>query len=251
MFLLKKLITIFIMPLWFGMILALTGLALVWFTKRRSAGRALTTAGIAYILVFSFQPLSNALLWPLEHTYPRYTLPAAHVQYISVLGGGHRSDTTMPITSQLGKGSVIRLIEGVRIQRLNPGSRLIVSGYPGLWDSIPNAVVMARVACALGVDSTAIIVEPRPKDTEEESAAIQKIVGVQPFVLVTSASHMKRAVALFRRLGCNPIPAPTDFETHRGKNPFALVPSSEGLKKSEIWFYETVGIIWLKLRGKA
>jgi uncharacterized SAM-binding protein YcdF (DUF218 family) len=249
MFLLKKIVTIFIMPLSIGLITVCAGIVLLWFSKHQNRAKVLVTIGVIWIILVSFNPLTNAMLSPLEHTYPRYEHPTIPVRYVSVLGGGHISDQTIPLSSQLGKGSVVRLVEGVRIQRENPGSKLILSGFGGV-DSVANAVVMARVAIALGVDSATIIIETRPKDTEEESVLVGAIVGSEPFVLVTSASHLKRATALFRSRGCNPIPAPTDFESYPFRSPRELMPNSNALGKSERWVYETVGMIWLKLRGK-
>ena len=40
---------------------------------------------------------------------------------------------------------------------------------------------------------------------------VKEIVGKDKFILVTSASHMLRAMALFRKQGMEPIPAPTDY----------------------------------------
>jgi uncharacterized SAM-binding protein YcdF (DUF218 family) len=225
------------------------GVALLWFSKHQHRARVLVTIGVIWIILVSFNPLTNAMLSPLERTFPRYESPTTLVRYVSVLGGGHHSDQTMPLSSQLVKASAVRLIEGIRIQRANPGSTLILSGDGG-EDSVANAVVMARVALSLGVDSTTIIVEPRPRDTEEESVMVGAIVGSEPFVLVTSASHLKRAVALFRSRGCNPIPAPTDFDSYALRSPRQSIPNSSALGKAERWVYETAGMLWLKLRGK-
>jgi uncharacterized SAM-binding protein YcdF (DUF218 family) len=63
---------------------------------------------------------------------------------------------------------------------------------------------------------------------------------------------MPRAVALFERLGMEPIPAPTDFwiKKRQGLSPGMFFPSADGLRKAERAFYEYMGVVWSKLRGQ-
>lgn len=79
------------------------------------------------------------------------------------------------------------------------------------------------MAFALGVEGANIIIEPEPKDTREESLRIRDLVNTNQFVLVTSATHMPRSLALFGK----PRDAP-DRRAHRkfgGKERF-LAPGS-------------------------
>ncbi len=54
-----------------------------------------------------------------------------------------------------------------------------------------------------------------PKDTEEEAAAVKQAIGDAPFLLVTSASHLPRAMIFFQQEGLNPLPAPGESVGHR------------------------------------
>jgi uncharacterized SAM-binding protein YcdF (DUF218 family) len=121
-----------------------------------------------------------------------------------------------------------------------------------VFDPVSNAEVMAGIAGELGVDRGDIIVESRPKDTHDEACIIKSIVGSAPFVLVTSASHMPRAMFLFKKIGMNPIPAPT---RHRVKSNQSLslgsfFPHADDLHKSETAVHEYLGIAWAKLKGQ-
>lgn len=58
-----------------------------------------------------------------------------------------------------------------------------------------------EVAESLGVPRSDIIVLDRPKDTEEEALAVKRAIGDAPFLLVTSASHLPRAMIFFRHAG--------------------------------------------------
>jgi uncharacterized SAM-binding protein YcdF (DUF218 family) len=113
---------------------------------------------------------------------------------------------------------------------------------------------MADVALAFGVDQQNLILESVSKDTEEEARLIQKMVGNNLFVLVTSASHMPRSMALFKKLGMQPIPAPTDYgvKERQGQEviPYAFFPGVDELQKAETAVYEYLGLAWAKLRGR-
>ena len=78
---------------------------------------------------------------------------------------------------------------------------------------------------------------------------IRDIVLDDPFVLVTSATHMKRAVALFNFHGLDPIPAPTYFLIKESDR-VTPMPSSGSLGKSEAAFHEYLGIVWANLMGQ-
>ncbi|MCH7750439.1 MAG: YdcF family protein [Acidobacteria bacterium] len=73
---------------------------------------------------------------------------------------------------------------------------------------------------------------PRSLDSKDQALAIQALVGGDRFVLVTSASHMPRTVAMFRKVGLDPIPTPTEYlsKTKQSSSiPSAVFPSAGGL----------------------
>ncbi|HMD86283.1 MAG TPA: ElyC/SanA/YdcF family protein [Terriglobia bacterium] len=250
MFFVKKIVSRFFFPLPLSLEFLLVGLFLLWFTRRQRAGRVLVTCGAMLLVGLSNIFTSNALLRSLEHRYS--PLVVAHmgtgapgVTFIAVLGGGADHDPDVPVTSHLSPGQMVRLIEGVRLHREIPGSRLILSGD---YDS---AVSMAEVAETLGVNAADILPLPEPRDTEEESQQIAPIVGLHRFILVTSASHMPRAMGLFRKRGLQPIAAPTDFLAPRNRlESDDFFPDGYKLFKSQTAFYEYLGLAWATLRGK-
>jgi uncharacterized SAM-binding protein YcdF (DUF218 family) len=134
-------------------------------------------------------------------------------------------------------------VEGIRIYRNLPGSKLILSGGGG-FDPVPNAKIMANVASILGINDSDMILEPDSKDTKDEAILIQKIVGDNKFILVTTASHMPRSMALFKKRGMQPIPAPIDHAMKRrqGINPGVFFPSSGKIRNAERVF--TSNWVW-------
>ena len=91
MFLMKKIISRFLFPVPFSLEFLLVGLFLLWFTRRQRAGKVMVTCGAILLLGFSNIVTSNALLRPLEHSYPRLEVTQGEtrlssVRFIAVLG---------------------------------------------------------------------------------------------------------------------------------------------------------------------
>jgi uncharacterized SAM-binding protein YcdF (DUF218 family) len=256
LFVLKKIITLAIYPLSLCLTALVVGLFFIWFTRRQKLGKIIVTIGVVVLIFFSYGFFSNHLLSSLENEYsPLTDLKEVHgVKWIVVLGGGIVSDPKLPANGQISGSSLSRLVEGIRIHNNLKGSKLILSGG-AVFDPVPEAKVLADVALSLGVGEENILLESVSKDTEDQAQNIQKIVKLhenERFVLVTSASHMPRAVALFRSFGMQPIPAPIDFwvKNQSGINPMGFFPSSSGLRKMERVFHEYLGLAWAKLRTK-
>ena len=252
MFLLKKIVAPLFFPVTLALGILLLGLFLLSLTRRQKAGKIVVLIGIVFLGILSYGAISDPLLRPLEYQYPPLLSleNIQNIKWIVVLGGGHTSDPKLPITSQLSEASLIRLVEGIRIHNGLPKSKLILSGG-SVFEKISNAQVLADVAIAIGVKKEDLILEEVSKDTEDEARLIQQIVGQEQFILVTSASHMPRSMALFKKLGMHPIPAPTDYLVKESQemSPGMFYPSGNGLCKAERAFYEYLGLAWAKLRG--
>ncbi len=249
MFILKKVISAFLMPvpvLAMGLIL---GLYLLWFTRRWKLGRAVLTLTTLLFLAMAMAPVTGALIRPLERAYPTYEPGPTPVRHVVVLGASSVDDPRLPIPSRLSFPSLYRVTEGIRIHRLERGSKLVFSGFT-LFDERSNAEIGALTAQSLGVRAGDIIIEPRARDTREESVYLEKIVGEAPFALVTSASHMKRALKLFRARGMHPIPAPCGHQVKERDQAsfFQYLPQPLSFYRIHRVVYETLGLAWSRLK---
>ena len=252
MFIFKKIMAQFLFPCSLIAFLLISGLVLLWRGKRPKTGRMLVTAAAALFLLFSYSPFPSFFLCMYENDYRAFSPEAvvgAEIEYVVVLGGG-TDNRELPVTSRLGDSSLYRLVEGVRIRRMLGRAKLLVSGGR-VFGSAPVARTMADAAAALGVDRSDIHVEPESRDTREQARMISRIVGDRPFVLVTSASHMYRAVRMFRRQGARPVPAPTGHLTGRGGgvSPGMFFPGASNIRKARTAVYETAGIVWAWICG--
>jgi uncharacterized SAM-binding protein YcdF (DUF218 family) len=173
------------------------------------------------------------------------------VKWVVVLGGGHISDPKLPATGQIGATTLARLVEGIRIYHQLPDGKLLLSGG-AVYDPTSNAEIMAKVALVLGVPKEALILESDSKDTKDQARIIHQLLGDDEFILVTSASHMPRSIALFRKMGMKPVPAPADHLVRKYQeiSPAVFFPRAAELKKMERAFHEYLGLVWAKLRGQ-
>ena len=252
-FLLKKMLAPLFFPVSLCLELLLLGLLLLWFTRKQKTGKVVLSIGFLLLALLSYSAVSDELLQPLEYKYPP-VLKADNVtgvKWVVVLGGGHTSDPQLPVTSQIGGASVTRLVEGIRLSKMLPGSKLILSGG-SVFDPVANAEIMADVAVAMGVDKRDLILESFSKDTKDQARLIKKIVGKDSFLMVTSASHMPRSMALFEKQGMKPIPAPTGYgvKQRQRPSPGMFFPGASALRKAEIAFHEYLGMAWAKMRSQ-
>lgn len=253
MFLFKKIAGPFFLPLSLCLELLFIGLFLLWFTEKQRAGKILVSLGLLCLVLISYDLSANLLLQSLESRYPPDLSSRAisEVKWIVVLGGGHRLDERLPANERLSSTSLARLIEGLRLQRQAPQSRLLLSGGP-VFGGVAEAEVMAETARELGTRPEQMRLESFSKDTESQAEAIRKIVLGDPFLLVTSAAHLPRSLALFQKAGMNPRPAPADYQVKEDPflRPSKFFPSVEALGKSQTAFYEYLGWSWAMAQNK-
>jgi len=253
MFLFKKIVAPLFFPLSLCLEILIVGIFLLWFTRKQKAGKIIVTIGVATLVALSYGVASEILLRPLEYKYPPLTdvYAVLDVKWVVVLSGGHSPDAQLPITGQLSDASLVRLVEGIRIHRKLPKSKLILSGG-GAFSAVTEAKVMTDVAVDLGMDANDLVLESESKDTKDQARLIYKILGDSRFILITSASHMPRSMGLFLKKGMHPIPAPIGHKVIKRKKitPSMFFPSAGRIEKTEQAFYEYLGLAWAKLRGQ-
>lgn len=238
------------MPLPGLLLIGFIGLFILWFSKRKGFASFLLTLSLVGIFLLSFQPITTPLLKSTERMYPSFIAPDVPVEYVLVLGNGHVVDDEISPISELSRAAVMRLTEGIHIYRMYPGAKLILSGYSG-GTTVSHARMMARVALSLGVNKSDILLLENARDTHEEAIQTLNSVGNSNLVLVTSASHMPRAMEEFHNLGLKPTPAPTNYLAHSEiKQPWEkYAPKAKYLEQSERFWYEQMGRWFMDLKN--
>ncbi len=229
-FLLKSLIV----PGTLSFVLVFLGLILIVVKSKK--GKYLTLSGLLMFYLFSITPVADFIVKNLEDDFtPLSQQKLDEADTIVVLSGGAKAD-------------VLRSSEVLRISTLKEhSSELIISGTQELADRESTSLVETFFV-SRGVPAEMIYIEDESRNTRENAKQIVSRVGEEPFFLVTSAYHMKRALTEFEKLNANPIPAPTDFRAKRSSYGVGdYIPNSENLRKSDLAVHEYFGIIYYAL----
>jgi len=256
----KKAVSLWLMPLPLCLVLLVAGLWLTRAFKRSHLGRALLVLATGLLLFLGNKAVSMWLVRPLETAFapvPEFVAgespppQLASIHFVVVLGGGHADARGFSAVNKLSASSRGRLMEGLRILHALPDAKLVVSGR-GIAGFPSHAAVQAAAAISLGVDPTRIIKLETPRDTDDETAEIGRIVGRERFALVTSAWHMRRAVALMQRAGLEPVPCPADFlvRPSAASSWTDYMWDTDSLGRSTWAIYERLGYAWSWLQGK-
>lgn len=266
---LKKIISDLLLPIPFFLILGLAGLLRITFIGRGFFSLLGIFFAFAGIFTSAFAPVSEDLLFNLEQKHiQRKEFPPESFLYIIVLGGGTRELEGLSALENLSESSLRRLLEGIRLYKKYPGSRMVFSGHKGTNER-SMAEMYSAAAESLGVMKADIDLLVEPKDTEEEARAVKALIEVKKkeqaqkiaegeekgpefiYTLVTSGYHMDRALIEFKRQGLEPIPFAADFEVipQTEKTWRHYVPRGEHMRKLELYWHETLGSWWQTLRG--
>jgi uncharacterized SAM-binding protein YcdF (DUF218 family) len=257
---LSKLLPQFVYPL--GLIAILTIVALFLQNKPRWQRACLITS-LLIIFISGNRWVAMGLTRSLEWQYlPEDEVPVSEV--IVVLGGG-TNPAEDPRSQVEINGAGDRVFYAASLYHQGKAEHLLLSGGRINWypsESSP-AQEMASLLSMLGVPSEAMWFENESRNTYENALYVHKILsekGINRIILITSASHMPRAVHLFEEQGFEVIPAPTDFKVTRSNwqslqdagisiQIMNLIPDAESLNTITNVFKEYFGILFYRFRG--
>lgn len=257
---LSKLLPLFIYPLGLSCLLLL--IALIFSIKRSRWTFIPILLGLLILVCASNVRVSNSLITSLERQYlPQANLPSAEA--IVVLGGATRNYETpriMPDLSERGD----RLLYAVKLYKERLAPLIILTGGRIQWygGESSEAESMADLMEIMGVPREAMVLESKALNTYENARYTQKILErlkIKRVLLVTSAAHMPRSLAIFQKLGINAIPAPTDFlvsdrnlieSTFTNESRLlSFFPDTESLDRTTQALKEYIGTFIYRLRG--
>ncbi len=235
-----------------GVVLLLSG------EGRRMRGRA-WLAGLAILYwLLSVPVVADGMESLLGAGYgPVADAAEAHnAQTVVVLTGGsvtlQGDEATFDVLST---ASGYRMLEAERLFHLLGEPTLIISGGRpgGIPSANPESEAMKAELVARGVPASKIIVETEATDTHDEAVRVGDLLenqGIDAFVLVTSAEHMRRAVGSFAAQGMTTIPSSADRRTLAGGLAGArLLPSADALSRSYSAIREGFALFYYALRG--
>lgn len=209
---------------------------------------------VVVVALAAMTPLgANLLAGPLERPVP--APPACHGSPPSiavVLGGGidgkPRRRDDFPVLNLASRRRIDRAITWWR----EGGGRVLVLQGGAPYGGTAVAELMAAYAQAQGVPSAALRVENQSDDTWENArrAALFSPRLPRRIVLVTSRIHMPRARSAFVRAGFEVCPLATDTRRLPSRLPWALVPRTRALARTEAALHEWVGLGYYRWRAR-
>jgi uncharacterized SAM-binding protein YcdF (DUF218 family) len=253
-FLTSKLLSFLTQPL--AWVSALLVLALWWLQRRPGAAQRTLLGALGLGLLVGWQPLPDALLRLLEDRYPA---PAAVVAGqlqpfvgVVVLGGALEPAHVWRGRDQVALNAAAeRMTVPVALLHQHPNLRLLFTGGEGeLWaHGLSEAARAGVFFTSMGVPTDRVWYEDRSRTTHENavfSAAMPGVDKTQPWLLLTSAWHMPRALASFRAAGWNVTPYPVDYRTG-SSTPWTEYSLAQGALRWQIALHEYFG--WLAYRA--
>jgi uncharacterized SAM-binding protein YcdF (DUF218 family) len=238
-------------------------LLLVIVTIRRKPGLATRVAVAALIVLLSGStPLVSDLLVGSIEARSEAANPPPAADAIVVLGGGAwPAEPPQPFVEVAGT-TANRLLYAAKLYRDGKAPIVILSGGRLPWTKAlpPESAQMAEVIEMMGVPSSAVIQESESGNTYQNATGTKTILGqrnLHRILLVTSALHMPRALALFRQQGVEAVSAPTDFITRSRSWAdstwpdliLGLLPSAEALQRTTQALKELLGTAVYRIAG--
>lgn len=219
--------------------------------RRRVVGWGFIGFGFLLLYGLSTGPVSNSLIMLLETYHPPLTDRTVPADAIVVLTGGVHELSRIGLKPEPSEASLERLVEGVKLYRALRRKFIIAGGTGSLTHpEIPEADALARAASDLGVPEQDIIIENKSRNTLESAKAVKGMLKGDRILLVTSALHMKRSVALFRKQGFEIIPAPAGYRSEPGPATLlSYIPQAGNLSASSFALAEYLSYLWYEMIG--
>jgi len=150
--------------------------------------------------------------------------------------------------------AVDRILAGIDFVKQGIGKQLLISGGSGklFAQDTKEATLLQTFALQLGLTAEQVLVETASRNTYENaaySATMLRTHRLQRALLITSAAHMRRSVAVFHKQGIFPDTYPVDFHASTEVTPFSFLPSVGSLAKTTDVIHELVGLITYRLQG--
>lgn len=155
-----------------------------------------------------------------------------------------------------------RLLYGGWLYKQQKAPRIIVTGAGRFKNSANDTAAsedMATILKMVGIPPDVIKIESEAQNTYQHTVYCQEIFeahGIKSILLVTSAIHMPRALAVFNRLDITVTPAPTDFFYTLPPVPgpwyrkiWYVIPTWKGLGATTDALHEYLGMFYYRTKG--
>ena len=244
----SKLLIIFLHPLTWVVALLLLGL----FKKDARLKKQVFIAALCLLYLFSNRFLVNQFskLWDI-----REFASDSKVYSCVIVLGGFASESTA--TEGFFNSAADRFIQGTKLVLQKKASTILISGGNGslVRTTFVEADYVKGQLRYFNIPDSSILVENKSKNTLE-NAAFTKILLKEknlkpPYLLVTSAFHMRRSLYTFKQAGLDVAPYSCDFKAGMSDTVFDdFLPHADAMAVWDTYIKEVVGYVvyYLKTR---
>ena len=238
----------------------MVGVGLLYTRGRKGWGRLWLTGVVLVLWILSTPVVSSWLASRMSAGFTQLTRfePRQSTSALVVLGGGaHRYHSRGREIDVLSRDTLLRVLEAARVYPLMNDPWVVVSGgvVRGWSSSTPEADLMRDQLISLGIPADRILLDVRSRNTHDHAIYVPELLrprGVDRYVLVTSGTHMRRAVAVFAARGVQVLPSlAADRADPLPGTPRwrAFLPSGDGLDLTELVLHDLIGMAYYWARG--
>ncbi|WP_377298606.1 YdcF family protein [Rhizobium sp. SGZ-381] len=217
MFYLSKIVWLLAQPLSLSFFLSCLAAVAVFCGFRRSGG-LMAAAAALLLFVTLYTTTGNLLLQSLENRVARPPNDPADISCMIVLGGAIENEVMSGRGGIELNAAADRYTQALRLALAHPAAQILISGGDGSFSGAyeGEAGAAARFFAAYGVKPERLIAENTSRNTFENTLNTRDILardGLANCLLITSAFHMPRSMALFDKAGLTVTPYPVDYRT--------------------------------------
>lgn len=178
---------------------------------------------------------------------------------VIVLAGGMKGGTRAATeVTALSDWSVHRVLGATKVAKEHPDAQFVLSGGHIRGPLAPGAResdLMRSLMVELGVGPERLTLERDSRNTWENATGSARLIAgrgwqARPAYLLTSAMHMPRALAAFRKAGIDACPISVDRRAEPLEFPGALVPNPGALANSLAALHEVIGMMGYLATGR-
>ncbi len=252
---LSKLIPHFLYPLNLTFLLLILALLFFGFRKQKTA-ITFCLLSITILFVSALPQTPFYLIKNLERKFPTYlAADAPQADAILILGGALALPQYPRLDLEL-VGTSDRIRYAGQLYRAGKAGKIVIAGgnvFP--QEGIRGeAYYIAKLLIEWGVPEADILFEEKSRNTYQNAFFTKPLLeqnNLDKVLLVTSATHMPRAFAVFKAQGIDVIAAPTDYLVTDNYNPkvFNWIPTAQALSGTTWILKEYLGWWYYRLRG--
>jgi uncharacterized SAM-binding protein YcdF (DUF218 family) len=229
-------------PILFGIIRVMAH-----FSHTPTRYKFLSIIPIVWLLLCSMTYPSVLLIKNLEEQYPVVFIHSEEwrkTDAIVVLACYYFEDEGLPFVSRWPNCSLQRNLHAALMYKTHPLPIYLAAGILDKENKYSLAQRNQYFFESMGVSSADIFTTPSGFNTETEAQALSLSLQGKSISLVTSASHLPRAVTYFEELGMEVLPVPVEHFSRIQIEPMIDLPNARSLYRSERAIHEYLGLVY-------